>query len=65
MENGAKKEIIIKLKSMRVSLLCLVLVPTWASNCFAGPSITAGSNQQGRTESSDKLYWIRVYVVLI
>ena len=33
------------------------------SNFFqAGPFITAGLNQQGREESSDKLYCIRVYV---
>ena len=35
------------------------LAPIWESNCFAGPFITAGSNQQGRVESSDKLYCIR------
>ena len=51
-----KEIIIIKLKSKRASLLFYFLVPTWVSNCFAGPFITAGSNQQGRTESSDKLY---------
>ena len=34
------------------------------SNVFAGPFITAGLNQQGRAESSDKLYCIRVYVIL-
>ena len=34
------------------------------SNFFAGPFITAGLNQQGRAESSDKLYCIRVYVIL-
>ena len=27
-------------------------------------AVTAGSNQQGRAESSDKLYCIRVYVIL-
>ena len=32
---------------------------------FAGPFITAGSNQQGRPESSDKCYCIRVYVILL
>ena len=36
----------------------------WESNVFAGPFITAGLNQQGRAESSDKLYCIRVYVIL-
>ena len=34
------------------------------SNFFAGPLITAGLNQQGRAESSGKLYCIRVYVIL-
>ena len=34
------------------------------SNFFAGPFITAGLNQQGRAESSEKLYCIRVYVIL-
>ena len=34
------------------------------SNCFAGPFITAGLNQQGRAESIEKLYCIRVYVIL-
>ena len=33
------------------------------SNFFAGPFITAGLNQQGRA-SSEKLYCIRVYVIL-
>ena len=36
----------------------------FANNCFAGPFITAGSNQQGRAESSDKFYCIHVYVIL-
>ena len=36
--------------------------PFFGANCFAGPFITAGSNQQGRAESSD--YSIRVYVIL-
>ena len=40
------------------------LAPIWVSNVFAGPFITAGLNQQGRAESSDKLYCIRVYVIL-
>ena len=35
------------------------LGPIWESNCFAGPFVTAGSNQQGRVENSDKLYCIR------
>ena len=39
------------------------LAPIWVSNCFAGPFITADSNQQGRVESSDKLS-IRFYVIL-
>ena len=34
------------------------------SNCFTGPFITASSNQQGRAESSGKLYCIPVYVIL-
>ena len=34
------------------------------SNFLAGPFITAGLNQQGRAESSEKLYCIRVYVIL-
>ena len=34
------------------------------SNFFAGPFITAGLNQQGRAESSEKLYCIRVCVIL-
>ena len=38
--------------------------PIWASNFFAGPFITAGLNQQGGAESSDKPYYIRVYVIL-
>ena len=37
------------------------LAPIWASNFFAGPLITAGLNQQGRAESRNKLYGIRVY----
>ena len=40
------------------------LAPIWVSNFFAGPFITAGLNQQGRAESSDKLYYIRVFVIL-
>ena len=48
----------------RHALPRLILVPTWVTNCFAGPFITAGSNQQGRTESSDKLYRIGVDVIL-
>ena len=62
MENGAKK--LIKLKNMRASLPHLFLAPIWVSNFFAGPLITAGLNQQGRAESSDKLYCIRVYVMI-
>ena len=62
MENGAKKQI--KLKNMRPSLPRLFLAPIWVSNFFAGPFITAGLNQQGRAESSDKLYYIRVFVIL-
>ena len=34
----------------------LFLAPIWVSNCFAVTFITAGSNQQGRAESSDKVY---------
>ena len=37
------------------------LAPIWASNFFAGQLITAGLNQQGRAESRNKLYGIRVY----
>ena len=62
MENGAKK--LIKLKNMRASLTHLFLAPIWVSNFFAGPFITAGLNQKGRAESSDKLYCIRVFVIL-
>ena len=40
------------------------LAPIWVSNVFASPFITAGLNQQGRAETSDKLYCIRVYVIL-
>ena len=50
---------------MCASLPRLFLAPIWVSNFFAGPFITAGLNQQGRAESSDKLYCIRVYVILI
>ena len=49
---------------MRPSLPRLFLAPIWVSNFFAGPFITAGLNQQGRAESSEKLYCIRVYVIL-
>ena len=49
---------------MRASLPRLFLAPIWVSNFFAGPFITAGLNQQGRAESSDKLYCIRVYVII-
>ena len=49
---------------MCASLPRLFLAPIWVSNFFAGPFITAGLNQQGRAESSDKLYCIRVYVIL-
>ena len=49
---------------MRASLPHLLLVPICVSNFFAGPFITAGLNQKGRAESSDKLYYIRVYVIL-
>ena len=35
-----------------------------ASNVFVGPFTIAGLNQQRRAESSDKLYCIRVYVIL-
>ena len=50
---------------MRASLPRLFLAPIWVSNFFqAGPFITAGLNQQGRAESSDKLYCIRVYVMI-
>ena len=54
MENGAKK--LIKLKNMRNM--------SNMSNFFAGPFVTAGLNQKGRAESSDKLYCIRVFVIL-
>ena len=40
------------------------LAPIWVSNFFAGRFISAGLNQQGRAESSVKLYCIRVYVTL-
>ena len=41
------------------------LAPIWVSNFFTGPFITAdGLNQQGRAESSDKLYCINVCVIL-
>ena len=43
----------IKLKSKRASLPQLFLAPIYVCNCFAGPFITAGLNQKGRTESSD------------
>ena len=36
----------------------------WVNTFFAGPFISAGLNQEGRAESSDKLYYIRVYVIL-
>ena len=49
---------------MRPSLPRLFVAPIWVSNFFAGPFITAGLNQQGRAESSDKLYCIRVCVIL-
>ena len=49
---------------MSASLPRLFLVPIWVCNFFAGPFITAGLNQKGRAESSDKLYCIRVYVIL-
>ena len=49
---------------MRPSLPRLFLAPNWMSNFFAGPFITAGLNQQGRAESSDKFYCIRVCVIL-
>ena len=49
---------------MRASLPRLFLAPIWVSNFFAGPFITASLNQQGRAESSEKLYCIRVYVIL-
>ena len=49
---------------MLPSLPRLFLAPIWVSNFFAGPFITAGLNQQGRAESSEKLYCIRVYVIL-
>ena len=49
---------------MRPSLPRLFLAPIWVSNFFAGPFITAGLNQQGRAESSDKFYCIRVYVII-
>ena len=55
---GKWRKEIIKLKSIRASLPRLFVAPIWESNCFAGPFITAGSNQQGRVESSDKLYCI-------
>ena len=62
MENGAKK----KKSTGKHARVCaaLFLAPIWVSNFFAGPFITAGLNQQGRAESSDKLYCIRVYVIL-
>ena len=48
---------------MRTSLPRLFLGANLRSNFFqAGPF--AGLNQQGRAESSDKLYCIRVYVIL-
>ena len=50
---------------MCASLLRLFLAPIWVSNCFDGPFITSGLDQQGRAESSDKLYCICVYVNLI
>ena len=40
------------------------LAPIWVSNCFTGPFITGGSNQQGRAEGRGKLYCIPVYVIL-
>ena len=49
---------------MRASLPRFFLAPIWVSNFFAGTFITTGLNQQGRAESSDKLYCIRVYVIL-
>ena len=49
---------------MRPSLPRLFLAPIWVSNFFAGPFITAGLNQQGRAESIEKLYCIRVFVIL-
>ena len=36
----------------------------WVSNVFAGPFVTAGFNQQGKAESSVKLYCILLYVIL-
>ena len=41
-----------------VFVFVFFLAPIWVSNFFAGPFITAGLNQQGRAESSDKLYCI-------
>ena len=49
---------------MCASLPRLFLAPIWVSNFSAGPFITAGLNQQVGAESSDKLYCIRVYVIL-
>ena len=60
-KNGAKKYM--KLKNMRASLPRLLLAPIWVGNNFAGPFITAGLNQQGRAESSDKIFCIRFYVI--
>ena len=37
------------------------LAPIWVSNFFAGELITAGLNKQGKAESGNKLYGIRVY----
>ena len=64
MENGAKKEINYTEKHAPVFAAPFFLAPIWVSNFFAGPFITAGLNQQGRAESSEKLYCIRVYVIL-
>ena len=49
---------------MSASLPRLVLAPIWVGYFCAGPFITAGLNQQGRAESSDKLYCIRSYLRL-
>ena len=64
MENGAKKKKTENWKTYTLLCCACFLAPIWVSNFFAGPFITAGLNQQGRAESSDKLYCIRVYVIL-
>ena len=63
MENGANAD---KLNWKTCARLCRAFFGRqfqWGSNFFAGPVIAAGLNQQGRAESSNKLYCIRVYVM--